>query len=333
MPAIDLLFDQLLARGQRDLHLAVDSPPMIRVGGELVALREQPLDADEMAELLQPVLTAEQHERLAAELDLDFAYVHEGHARFRVSCFHEMAGVAAVFRAIPTKVPTLAEIGGPSVLRRLSERRSGLVLVSGPAGSGRSTTMAAMLHHINETRACHILSIESPIELLHTPFKAQVTQRDVGLHASSYAAALRSAAREDADVVRVGRLEGAEAIRLALHLASSGALVLAAIDACGAVAAVEQLLHAAPEPWQPEVRGLLAGSLAGVVSHQLLRAADGAGKVVAYEILVGTSVVADLLREGATGQLQAAIEDGQAVGMQTHEAAVERLVAEGRAAG
>src|SRR5688572_14532686 len=205
MAKIDLLFDELLVKKGSDLHLAVGYSPLFRLRGELVPGRDKPIDIAEMEALLFEIVNPEQKRQILEELDLDFAYAHPK-ARFRANYLHRMAGIGAVFRFIPSKVPTIADLGCPPAIKALAGRRSGLVLVTGPTGSGKSTTLAAMIHHINALRACHILTIEDPVEFVHEPLKAQVTHREVGPDAVSFASAIRSAAREDPQVIlEIGR--------------------------------------------------------------------------------------------------------------------------------
>jgi twitching motility protein PilT len=272
---IDRLFDELLARRGSDLHLGVGYPPTGRVRGELVALQDRALRGEEMAALLFEILTDEQRKRFTSELDLDFAHSYGEKARFRANFFHKVTGMAAVFRTIPTKIPTLQELGSAEAVKNLAERRVGLVLVTGPTGSGKSTTLAAMIRHINETRACHVLTIEDPIEFVHVPDRAQITHREVGPHASTFAAAIRSAGREDPNVVLIGELRTNETMKLALQLASFGVLVFATVHTNSAPATIDRIVNAFPFDEQPQVRGLLAESLAGFVSQQLLKTADG----------------------------------------------------------
>jgi twitching motility protein PilT len=327
---IDALFDELLQRKGSDLHLAVGHPPTGRVRGELVPLREGALDGEEMASLLFELLDAEQKKKFTTELDLDFAHGYGNKARFRANYFHKVTGMAAVFRTIPTDIPSLADLGCPDAIRKLAERRAGLVLVTGPTGSGKSTTLAGMIRHINETRACHVLTIEDPVEFVHVPKKAQITHREVGPHAKSFAAAIRSAGREDPDVVLVGELRSNETMKLALQLASFGVLVFATVHTNSAPATIDRMVNAFPSDEQPQVRGLLAESLAGIVSQQLLRTADGAGRVAALEILIGTTGVCAMIRESKTFQIPSAMQAGQSFGMQTMDMALERLVAQKR---
>ena len=240
-----------------------------------------------------------------------------------------MTGLAAVFRTIPTKIQTLAELGCPEPIRRLSDRRAGLVLVTGPTGSGKSTTLAAMIDHINDTRACHVLTIEDPVEFVHQPKKSQITHREVGPHAVSFASAIRSAGREDPNVILIGELRNNETMKLALQLASFGILVFATVHTNSAPATIDRIINAFPSDEQPQVRGMLAESLAGIVAQQLLKTADGKGRVAAHEILIGTSGITALIREGKTFQIPSLMQTAQSVGMQTMDMALERLVAKG----
>ena len=281
-------------------------------------------------DLLEEILTPAQKTKLVEELDLDFAHSHGDSARFRANYFNKTAGLGGVFRVIPTRVLTLAELGVPEVLWRLADRRSGLVLVTGPTGSGKSTTLAAMIDHINKTRACHILTIEDPIEFVHEPNRAQVTHREVGVHASTFAAAMRSAGRENPDVVLVGELRTTETMKLALQLASFGILIFATVHTNGAAATIERIVNAFPADEQPQVRGMLAEALVGIVAQQLVRGADGKGRVAVHEILVGSSAVSAMVREAKTAQLGSVMQAGQNQGMQTMEMGLERLLTSGR---
>lgn len=330
MPKIDGLFDDLMKRGGSDLHLAVGHPPLARLRGELVPLREAPIAAKELEDVLFELLSPPQRARLQADLDLDFAHAHKGSSRFRASYFSKSSGLAAVFHLIPGRAPTLAELGCPEVLWRIAERRAGLVLVTGPTAAGKSTTIAAMLDHINKARACHILTIEDPVEFVHEPLRAQITHREVGIHASTFAAAMRSAPREDPDVVLVTELRTPETTKLALQLASNGVLVFATARTNGATATLERLVDRFPVDEQPQVRGMLADSVAGVISQQLVPTADGKGRVAVHEILVGSAVVSAAIREAKSAQLLNVMQAGHAQGMQTLDMALERLITQGR---
>jgi twitching motility protein PilT len=264
-----------------------------------------------------------------AELDLDFAYAYGDKARFRANYFYKTTGLAAVFRTIPARILSLDELGCPDAVRGIAERRSGLVLVTGPTGSGKSTTLAAMIHHINHTRECHVLTIEDPVEFVHTPIQSQVTHREVGPDASSFATAIRSAGRENADVILIGELRNNETMKLALSLASFGVLVFGTVHTNSAPATIDRILNAFPADEQPQVRGMLAESLIAVVAQQLLKTADGKSRVAAHEILMGSSALAAMIREGKTVQIPSLMQSGQSSGMQTMDMALERLVRKG----
>jgi twitching motility protein PilT len=333
MARIHALFDALLAVRGSDLHLGVGHPPLARRRGELESLAVADLDAEDLTTMLFEILGPDEHARLFSELDLDFAYAYEDKARFRANYFYKTTGLAAVFRTIPSKVLSLADLGCPDVIRRVCEKRSGLVLCTGPTGSGKSTTLAAMLDHINRSRACHILTVEDPVEFVHTPARAQITHREVGSDAGSFAAAIRSAGREDADVILVGELRTNETMKLALQMAASGTLVFGTVHTNSAPATIERITNAFPADEQPQVRGMLAECLTAVIAQQLVKTADGQGRVAAHEILLGSPALASMIREGKTFQVPNLMQAGGAAGMQTMDAALERLVEKGVVAG
>jgi twitching motility protein PilT len=301
----------------------------MRARGELVAMREATVTTNEMEALLFEIITPAQKKQITEKLDLDFAYAYADKARFRANYLYKMTGLGAVFRTIPTKIQTLADLACPDAIRRMSERRWGLVLVTGPTGSGKSTTLAAMVHHINLYRACHVLTIEDPVEFVHEPQRAQITHREIGPHASSFANAIRSAGREDPNVILIGELRNNETMKLALQLASFGILVFATVHTNSAPATIDRIINAFSADEQPQVRGMLSESLAGIVAQQLLKTADGKGRVAAHEILVGTPGLASMIREGKTFQVPSLMQAGQGLGMQTMDMALERLVAKG----
>src|SRR5690606_19674228 len=258
-----------------------------------------------------------------------FAYPHGTRARFRANYLRKTTGMGAVFRAIPSQIKSLDELGVPAGVRKLAELRAGLVLVTGPTGSGKSTTLAAMIDHINRTRAGHILTIEDPIEFVHQPRRCMITHKEVGEHVPSFLEAIRSAGRENADVILVGELRGAETMKAALQLASFGILIYATVHTNSAAATIDRYVNAFPADQQPQIRGLLAESLAGVVAQQLLPRADGKGRVAAHEILLGSGALTSLIREGKTQQIGGYIQTGLADGMQPMDLALEKLVRAG----
>ena len=326
MAEIDKLFDAMLDSKASDLHLGIGYPPLVRARGELTPIQDTPLNKDQMENLLFEIVTPEQRQQIVGSLDLDFAYAYADRARFRANYFWKVTGLAAVFRVIPTKILTLDQLGAPPVLRMLAEKRAGLVLVTGPTGSGKSTTLAAMIRHINETRAAHILTIEDPVEFVHESIKSQVTHREIGVHAPDFATAMRSAGREDPDVILIGELRTNETMKLALQLASFGVLVFATVHTNSAAATIERIINAFPADEQPQIRGMLAESLEGIVAQQLLRTTDGAGRVAAHEILIGTTGVVAQIREGKTFQIPSLIQAGQRYGMQGMDAGLVKLV-------
>jgi len=329
MAQIDKLFDRLLELKGSDLHLGVDTPPMGRVRGELVPLRDAELGRHELEDLLFEITSDEQHKTITAQWDLDFAYQYGKKARFRANYFYKVTGLAAVFRTIPSTILTLDELKTPEAVRKLAERRAGLILVTGPTGSGKSTTLAGMINHINRQRACHVLTIEDPIEFVHEPDRAQVTHREVGPHASSFTHAIRSAGRENPDVILIGELRTNETMRLALQLASYGVLVFGTVHTNSAHATIERIINAFPADEQPQIRGMLADSLGGIVAQQLLKTADGKGRVASLEILLGSHAVASMIREGKTFQIPSLMQSGKALGMQTMDVALEKLARAG----
>ena len=329
MARIDVLFDRLLEQKGSDLHLGVGSPPTGRVRGELIPLGSRDVTQAEMESLLFEITSDDQRNHILNEWDLDFAYQYGDKARFRANYFYKETGLAAVFRTIPSKVLTLDDLKTPDVVRRLAERRAGLVLVTGPTGSGKSTTLAAMINHINRTRPCHVLTIEDPIEFVHDPIISQITHREVGPHASTFATAIRSAGRENPDVILIGELRTNETMKLALQLASYGVLVFGTVHTNSAPATIERIINAFPNDEQPQIRGMLSESLAGIVAQQLIKTADGKGRVAALEILIGSHAVAAMIRENKGFQLSSLIQAGKAQGMQTMDQCLERLVRAG----
>ena len=329
MARIDQLFDRLLEVKGSDLHLGVDTPPMGRVRGQLTPLRDKELSRRELEDLLFEITSDEQQRAILSTWDLDFAYQYGTKARFRANYFYKYTGIAAVFRTIPSTILTLDELKTPEAVRKLSERRAGLILVTGPTGSGKSTTLAGMINHINRNRACHVLTIEDPIEFVHEPDTAQITHREVGQHAESFAHAIRSAGRENPDVILIGELRTNETMRLALQLASYGVLVFGTVHTNSAPATIERIINAFPSDEQPQIRGMLADGLAGIVAQQLLRTADGKGRVAALEILLGSHAVSSMIREGKTFQLASLMQSGKSLGMQTMDVALEKLARAG----
>ena len=330
MPEVDKLFDALLAHNGSDLHLAVGYTPMARIKGELVSLSNSVLKATDTERLLFELLNDAQAATFRSTGDLDFAYAFGTRARFRANYLLKVGGAGAVFRTIPSKIPSVEDLGLPPAVVDLADRRAGLVLVTGPTGSGKSTTLAAMLSHINESRAGHILTIEDPVEFVHKPIQCQITHREVGVDAPTFADAIRSAGRENADVILVGELRGAETMRLALQTASYGVLVLATVHTNSATATINRFVNAFSASQQPQIRGMMADALAGIVAQQLLRTKDGKGRIAAHEILIGNRGVGSAIRESKTTMIPSLIQAGARDGMQSMDATLERLVKAGK---
>jgi twitching motility protein PilT len=327
--SIATLFDRLLDVAGSDIHLTPGYPPMFRLKGKLVAQGERTVSAPDLEALLLPLLTDGQRKQFDTTGDLDFAYAHGRRARFRANYLRKTTGMGAVFRAIPSQIKTLDELAVPPGVRKLSDLRAGLVLVTGPTGSGKSTTLAAMLDHINRTRSGHILTIEDPIEFVHEPRSCLITHKEVGEHVPSFVEAIRSAGRENADVILVGELRGAETMKAALQLASFGILIFATVHTNSAASTIDRFVNAFPAEQQPQIRGLLADSLAGIVAQQLLPKADGSGRVAAHEILFGNLALSSLIRESKTQQIASFIQQGISEGMQSMDSALERYVTAG----
>jgi twitching motility protein PilT len=310
-----------------DLHLAAGHPPRMRRKGSLEPIVGQPPVSDaSLRALLQEITTAEQWRSFKEENDLDFAYGLPGVARFRANYFVQEHGAAAVFRMIPEEIQTLDDLALPSAIRGFAHLDRGLVLVTGPTGSGKSTTLAAIINEINECYARHILTIEDPIEFVHPNKKSVFSQREAGEHTSGFGPALRAALREDADVILVGEMRDYETISLALTAAEMGALVFGTVHTNGAAKTIDRVIDAFPADEQPQARLSLSESLAGVVSQQLLRTADGKGRCACNEILIRTSGLANVVREGNTPMLLNIIQSGKSQGMQTMDDALLALV-------
>ena len=311
-----------------DLHLSAGEPPMLRIHGDIHRVDVPALTPEETHRLIFEVMNDGQRRRFQEHLETDFAFALDEDLRFRVNVFVQNRGEGAVFRTIPTRIPRFDDLGLPRVLREMCDEEKGLVLVTGPTGSGKSTTLAAMIDYINETMPGHILTLEDPIEFVHKPKRSLVNQREVGSQTKSFSDALRSALREDPDVILVGELRDLETISLALTAAETGHLVFGTVHTSSAAKTVDRLVDVFPPMQQAQIRTMVSESLLGVCS-QMLMAKVGGGRAAALEILVGTPAVKNLIREGKTHQIPSAMQVGGRVGMQTMEAAVMELVANG----
>jgi len=308
-----------------DLHLSAGLPPMIRIEGEIRRLSSAPLQSSHILEMLYGIMNDRQRKHFDADSDIDFSYGIEGLARFRVNAFQQLRGPGAAFRTIPSKVITLDEIQAPSIFQRLADKPRGLILVTGPTGSGKSTTLAAMLDLINQKRRAHILTIEDPIEFIHTPKSSIINQRELGQHTHSFAAALRAALREDPDVILVGEMRDPETIHLALTAAETGHLVLSTLHTNSASKAVDRIIDTFSAGDKPMVRTMLSESVEAIIAQSLLPKIAG-GRVAAWEILLGTGAVRNLIRENKVPQIYSSIQTGQNLGMQTMDDSLLSLV-------
>ena len=311
------------------MHLSVGAPPMLRLHGTLKKVDYPPLTDEVLRPMLYEVLTEKQIERFEKTNDLDFAYSSPGIARFRSNYYRKHSGISAAFRIIPFKVLSLDEIGAPEVFKKMCDYNHGLVLVTGPTGSGKSTTLASMIHHINATSNCHILTLEDPLEFLHEPIRSLISQREIGEHTEGFASALRAALREDPDVILVGEMRDLETIQLAISAAETGHLVFGTLHTNSAAKTVDRIIDVFPSGQQAQIRTMLAESLRGVIAQQLPKRAGGKGRCGAYEVLIATPAVRSLIREQKTFQIVSTIGTGRKDGMQTLDQHLIELVQKG----
>jgi twitching motility protein PilT len=318
----------VVASNASDLHLAVGAPPVMRCSGDLKAIGRDVLSPQDTRELLYGILTQDQRRRLETDLELDFSYHAPGLARFRVNAYHQRGVLGAALRVVPTTIRSLQELKIPGTVGEWSTTPRGLVLVTGATGSGKSTTLAGLIDLINETRSVHIMTIEDPIEFLHTHKRSLINQRELGGDTRSFAHALRSALRQDPDVILVGEMRDLETIQIALTAAETGHLVLGTLHTSDAPQTIDRVIDVFPSEQQEQVRVMLANSLHGVVCQQLLTSTEG-GRVVACEILVATAAVRNLIREGKSHQIYSIMQTGAQYGMQSMNAALAELVRAG----
>jgi twitching motility protein PilT len=324
----DLLL-QCVERRASDLHLSSGVPPMVRIDGDLTRLSEAVLSHEEIHQAVVGLMNPVQQAHFKDTMECDFSIEIPQVSRFRVNAFHQARGVSVAFRGIPSRMPHLQELNAPAIFSDFVHSARGLVLVTGPTGSGKSTTLAAMVDLLNQSAPKHILTIEDPIEFVHTPRQCLVNQREVGGHTLSFANALRAAMREDPNVILVGEMRDLETIRLAITAAETGHLVLGTLHTSGAAKTIDRIIDVFPAEEKEMVRSMLSESLNAVISQVLCKRKDGAGRIAAYEIMVGTTAIRNLIREGKVAQMYSAIQTGSASGMQTLDQSLSALVNEG----
>jgi twitching motility protein PilT len=317
-------------QGASDLHISSGLPPMVRLHGEMIRLDLPVLGRDDAHAAIYDVLNDEQKKIFETTRDIDFAFEIPGLSRFRANVFLQERGVAAVFRVVPSKVKTLEDLGMPRVLKTLSDKDRGLVVVTGPTGSGKSTTLAAMVDYINDTQRCHILTVEDPIEFVHVPKRSLINQREVGPHTQSFSNALRAALREDPDVILVGELRDLETTSLAITAAETGHLVFATLHTNSASKTVDRIIDIFPSGQQDQIRTMLSESIEGIVAQTLLPTKDGKGRVAALEVLTGVPALRNLIREDKTAQIVSVIQTGAQYGMQSLDQSLRELVMSGK---
>ncbi len=329
MAELDRFLSVIVKHGGSDLHIGEGQPPKMRVHGDIIPIRDEPISHEEATRMLSEISGPRNWEIFEERGDLDFAYEMDEASRFRSNYFKQSNGYGATFRLIPTKIATLEELGVPLVIKEFANVRGGLVLVTGPTGSGKTTTQAALVDYINQNLAKHVVTIEEPIEFVHNNKQSTVTQREVPENSSSFAAGLKAALREDTDIVLVGEMRDLETVSLALTAAETGLLVFGTLHTNNARKTVDRMVDVFPADRQPQARAMLANSLRGVVAQLLLKRADRPGRIAVNEILISNAAVAAIIREGATQKLQDVIISGKAQGMQFMDDAIWELLEKG----
>ena len=329
MSLINEFLKSMQMRKGSDLHVIAGDPPRMRVHGDLITLQNQRLDPEELKHELFSIMSEQTIQQFNQHDSADFAHAIPDVARFRVNVFRHLHGVGAVFRGIPSKALTLEELKMPKALAELATATRGLILVTGKTGSGKSTTLAAVIDAINTRLKGHILTIEDPIEFVHQRKSCLISQREIGVHAPSFAAALHSALREDPNAILVGEMRDLETMSIAMTAAEMGVLVMGTLHTNGAAATVDRVVNIFPADKQDHVRNMLSTSLRGIVSQQLLKKKDGTGRVVALEILINTSAAANLIRQGKLEQLETVMQSGAATGMCTMDGSLKKLFDDG----
>jgi len=312
--------------GASDLHVSAGEAPMIRINGDMTKIKMPPLEDKQVQSMVYDIMNDHQRKHFEEFLDLDFSFALGDIARFRVNCFWQNRGMSAVFRTIPTEILTLEQLHAPELFKELAMMPRGICLVTGPTGSGKSTTLAAMINYRNEREKGHILTVEDPIEFVHKTQNSLVSQREVGPHTKSFASALKGALREDPDVILVGEMRDLETISLALSAAETGHMVFGTLHTSSAPKTIDRIIDVFPSAEKDMVRAMLSESLRAVVSQSLLKTADGKGRIAAHEIMLGNPAIRNLIRENKLAQMVSVMQTGQREGMQTLDMCLQDLV-------
>jgi twitching motility protein PilT len=323
------LLEKTIQEGASDLHLTVGVPPILRVNGELIPINTDKLTSSDTEKYVRDILNAEELEDYKTRREMDTSYSYSGLGRFRVNIFRQRGSDAIAIRVITLKIPTLSSLGFPPVLKELTEKQRGLVLVTGPTGSGKSTTLAAMINEINLTRSAHIITLEDPVEYLHKHNKSIINQREIGKDSLSYQNALKAVLREDPDVILVGEMRDIETISIAITAAETGHLVFSTLHTIGAAKTIDRIIDVFPPYQQQQIKVQLAAVLQGIISQQLLVTAFGNGRVAALEIMTATPAIQNLIREGKTHQIESSVQTGAKYGMRTMDTSLAELYRKG----
>lgn len=326
MARIDSFLKLGLTQNCSDIHLAVGIPPMLRMHGDLLPIKFRELGEQELEGYIEEILTESQKKLFHSGQDLDFSYVSEDEARYRVNLFHKATGVGATFRFIPTDVPTLDSLNVPDVVKKICDNHQGMVLVTGSTGTGKSTTLAAMIDYLNKGKNLNIISLEDPIEFVHKSYKSQVIQRELGTHLSSFADGIRSALREDPDVILVGEMRDAETISMAMTAAETGHLVFGTLHTTGAVKTIDRIIDALPSDQREQTKSFLASSLKAVLTQTLIKTPDGKSRRACMEIMIMTRAIANLVMSDQNHQIPSQLQTGADVGMQQMDQALFEAV-------
>jgi twitching motility protein PilT len=326
---ISELLNYALESGASDLHLSVGSKPMVRINGTMHPLNLDVMENDAMEAILPQVLSEEQVSKFRKEKEIDFSAKLDGKGRFRVNFFSQLNGLAGVFRTIPDVIKSFEELGIPPVLKELSLKNRGLILLTGPTGSGKSTTLATMVDHVNESRNCHIITIEDPVEYFHSSKSSLINQRELGANTHSFGNALRAALREDPDVILVGEMRDLETTSLSLTAAETGHLVMSTLHTSSAIKAIDRIIDIYPEGQKTQIRSMMSESLVAVIAQKLLPSRDGNSRIPACEVMIATTAIRNLIREDRIYQIPSLMQSGGVDGMQTLDQDLQRLVSQG----